>query len=164
MTQDNNTIDKKTLTHIDQDGRAHMVDVSGKTITHRTATASGDVIMSQAAFDAVTGNKKGDPIAIAELAGIMGAKKTADLIPLCHPLALSKVSVTITPLHDEIGYSVSATVKTDGKTGVEMEALTATSTACLTIYDMLKAVDKSIIITNIRLDQKSGGKSGNYTR
>lgn len=152
------------LTHIDETGRAHMVDVSGKSITHRRAQACGKVIMSQAAFDAASGNKKGDPVAIAELAGIMGAKKTAELIPLCHPLALSKVSVNITPLEDEIGYSVTALVKTDGKTGVEMEALTAVSTACLTLYDMLKAVDKRIVISGIKLLQKSGGKSGDFTR
>lgn len=156
--------DKPGLTHIDAQGRAHMVDVSDKIVSHRIARASGKVLMSQAAFEAVSGNKKGDPIAIAELAGIMGAKKTAELIPLCHPLALSKVSVSITALEDEQGYLVTATVKTDGKTGVEMEALTAVSTACLTLYDMLKAVDKNIVITNIQLEKKSGGKSGDFTR
>lgn len=152
------------LTHIDAEGRAHMVDVSDKEITHRTATASGKVIMSQAAFDLSHNNKKGDPIAVAELAGIMGAKKTSDLIPLCHPLPLSKVSVTISPLDKEIGYLIAATAKTDGKTGVEMEALTAVSVACLTVYDMLKAVDQRILISDIKLMQKSGGKSGDFER
>lgn len=152
------------LTHIDDQGRARMVDVSAKTVTQRQATASGKVLMSQAAFDLTHNNKKGDPIAIAELAGIMGAKKTSDLIPLCHPLPVTKVSVEITPLEKEIGFSVKATVKTDGKTGVEMEALTAVSVACLTVYDMLKAVDKAIEITDIMLVQKSGGKSGDFQR
>jgi len=152
------------LTHINEDGRAHMVDVSGKNITHRSATATGKVLMSQAAFDAAAGNKKGDPIAIAELAGIMGAKKTSELIPLCHPLPLSKVSTEITPLTQQIGFEVRATVKTDGKTGVEMEALTAISIACLTVYDMLKAVDKAIEITDIKLLEKTGGKSGDFIR
>ena len=152
------------LTHIDEQGRAHMVDVSGKTVTHRSATASGKVLMSQEAFDLSDKNAKGDPIVVAELAGIMGAKKTAELIPLCHPLALSKVSVSINPLDTDIGYDITATVKTDGKTGVEMEALTAVSVACLTVYDMLKAVDKRIMITDIALIQKTGGKSGDFSR
>lgn len=156
------------LTHINDQGRAHMVDVSEKTVTHRTAKAEGKVIMSQTAFDLTRGenggNAKGDPISIAELAGIMGAKKTAELIPLCHPLSLSKVGVEISPLETDIGYRVTATVKTDGKTGVEMEALTAVSVACLTVYDMLKAADKAIEITDIRLLKKSGGKSGDFQR
>jgi len=152
------------LTHIDAQGRPHMVDVSNKYITQRQATASGKVLMSQAAFDMTGSNKKGDPISIAELAGIMGAKKTSDLIPLCHPLPITKVSVSIAPLEETVGYGVYATVKTDGKTGVEMEALTAVSTACLTLYDMLKAVDKAIQITDIQLEQKSGGKSGDFQR
>ena len=152
------------LTHMDKDGHARMVDVSGKAVTTRTATAEGKVIMSQTAFDLAGNNPKGNPISVAELAGIMGAKKTSELIPLCHPLPLSKAKVLITPLEDQIGYRVSATVKTDGKTGVEMEALTAVSTACLTLYDMLKAVDKGIIISDIKLLEKTGGKSGDYTR
>jgi len=152
------------LTHIDASGRAQMVDVSGKTVTQRTATAEGKVLMSQDAFDLSGPNKKGDPIAIAELAGIMGAKKTSDLIPLCHPLPLTKVTTQIEPLTTEIGYHVKATAKTDGKTGVEMEALTAVSISCLTLYDMLKAVDKAIEITDIRLLQKTGGKSGDFKR
>ena len=152
------------LTHIDASGRAQMVDVSGKAITQRTATAEGKVLMSQEAFELSGPNKKGDPIAIAELAGIMGAKKTSDLIPLCHPLPLTKVTTEIKPLTHEIGYGVTATAKTDGKTGVEMEALTAVSIACLTLYDMLKAVDKAIEITDIRLTEKTGGKSGDFKR
>lgn len=141
-----------------------MVDVSDKAVTLRTATANGKVLMSQEAFDLSGPNKKGDPIAIAELAGIMGAKKTSDLIPLCHPLPLTKVTTQISPLKNDIGYSVTATAKTDGKTGVEMEALTAVSIACLTLYDMLKAVDKAIEITDIRLLTKTGGKSGDFKR
>ena len=152
------------LTHIDASGRAQMVDVSGKTVTQRTATAEGKVLMSQDAFDLSGPNKKGDPIAIAELAGIMGAKKTSDLIPLCHPLPLTKVTTQIEPLTEEIGYHVKATAKTDGKTGVEMEALAAVSISCLTLYDMLKAVDKAIEITDIRLLHKAGGKSGDFKR
>ena len=152
------------LTHIDASGRAQMVDVSGKAITQRTATAEGKVIMSQEAFDLSGPNKKGDPIAIAELAGIMGAKKTSELIPLCHPLPLTKVTTQIEPLTDGVGYSVTATAKTDGKTGVEMEALSAVTITCLTLYDMLKAVDKAIEITDIRLTEKTGGKSGDFKR
>ena len=152
------------LTHIDASGRAQMVDVSDKSVTKRSATAEGKVLMSQEAFDLSGPNKKGDPIAISELAGIMGAKKTSDLIPLCHPLPLTKVTTQIEPLTGEIGYAVTATAKTDGKTGVEMEALTAVSVACLTLYDMLKAVDKAIEITDIRLLAKTGGKSGDFTR
>ena len=152
------------LTHIDASGRAQMVDVSGKAITQRTATAQGKVIMSQEAFDLSGPSKKGDPIAIAELAGIMGAKKTSELIPLCHPLPLTKVTTQIEPLTDGIGYSAKATAKTDGKTGVEMEALSAVTIACLTLYDMLKAVDKAIEITEIRLTEKTGGKSGDFKR
>ena len=152
------------LTHIDDTGRAQMVDVSDKAVTQRTATASGQVLMSQEAFEQSGPNKKGDPIAIAELAGIMGAKKTSELIPLCHPLPLTKVTVHISPLPDQTGYGVTATAKTDGKTGVEMEALTAASVACLTLYDMLKAIDKAIEITHIHLVKKTGGKSGDFTR
>lgn len=152
------------LTHIDASGRAQMVDVSDKAVTQRTATAEGKVLMSQDAFDLSGPNKKGDPLAIAELAGIMGAKKTSDLIPLCHPLPLTKVTTQIEPLTEEIGYHVKATAKTDGKTGVEMEALAAVSISCLTLYDMLKAVDKAIEITDIRLLHKAGGKSGDFKR
>ena len=151
------------LTHIDETGRAHMVDVSDKAVTSREASAEGFVRMDAATLAlALSGDaKKGDVRATAEIAGIMAAKKTADLIPLCHPLALSKVEVRVTP--GEGGLSVTARVKTSGKTGVEMEALTAVSVACLTIYDMLKAADKGMVIRDVRLLEKHGGRSGSWT-
>ncbi|MEL7541336.1 MAG: cyclic pyranopterin monophosphate synthase MoaC [Pseudomonadota bacterium] len=154
------------LTHIGPDGRARMVDVSDKVETTREALAHGFIRMSEAAFQAAIGRdtKKGDPIAIAELAGIMAAKKTSDLIPLCHPLPLSGLKVEIRPIDTESAFEVTARVKTTGKTGVEMEALTAVSGACLTLYDMLKAVDKSMQIYGIELLEKSGGKSGVYRK
>ncbi|MEL7110148.1 MAG: cyclic pyranopterin monophosphate synthase MoaC [Pseudomonadota bacterium] len=154
------------LTHIGPDGRARMVDVSEKAVTSRVARAHGFIRMSDAAFQAAMGRdtKKGDPIAIAELAGIMAAKKTSDLIPLCHPLPLSGLKVEIQPIEGETAFEVTARVKTAGQTGVEMEALTAVSGACLTLYDMLKAVDKSMQIYGIELLEKSGGKSGNYRK
>ena len=154
------------LTHIGPDGRARMVDVSDKSETVRVALAHGFIRMSDDAFRAAVGRdtKKGDPIAIAELAGIMAAKKTSDLIPLCHPLPLSGVKVEILAHDSEPEFEVTARVKTSGKTGVEMEALTAVSGACLTLYDMLKAVDKSMQIYGIELLEKSGGKSGNYRK
>lgn len=154
------------LTHIGPDGRARMVDVSEKPETTRIALAHGYVRMSQDAFRAAVGRgtKKGDPIAIAELAGIMAAKKTSDLIPLCHPLPLSGVKVEIQADEDHCEFEITARVKTTGKTGVEMEALTAVSGACLTLYDMLKAVDKSMQIHSIELLEKSGGKSGEYRK
>jgi cyclic pyranopterin phosphate synthase len=153
-----------TLTHIAADGRADMVDVTNKDVTTREARASGAVIMAPATLELVqSGNaKKGDVIATARVAGIMAAKKTSDLIPLCHPLALNKVSVEIEPDPNLPGLRVNATAKVDGKTGVEMEALTAVSVACLTIYDMAKAVDRSMTITAIRLEEKIGGKSGSW--
>lgn len=143
-----------------------MVDVGRKDITERSATAHGRIRMLQTTLDIAIGRdtKKGDPIAIAELAGIMAAKRTADLIPLCHPLPINSVSVSILPATNEPILEVTATVKTTGKTGVEMEALTAVSAACLTIYDMLKAVDKAMVIEGIELLEKSGGKSGTYTK
>lgn len=154
------------LTHIGPDGRARMVDVSDKADTTREAVAHGFIRMSSEAFEAAIGRdtRKGDPIAIAELAGIMAAKKTADLIPLCHPLPLSGLKVAIQPVPAEHAFEVSARVKTTGKTGVEMEALTAVSGACLTLYDMLKAVDKSMLIYGIELLEKTGGKSGPYRK
>lgn len=154
------------LTHLDENGAANMVDVSDKTETIRIATASGCVTMQESTLDLiVSGNAaKGDVIGTARLAGIMAAKKTSDLIPLCHPLMLSKVTVEIVPDKTLPGLRVSATVKLTGKTGVEMEALTAVSIACLTIYDMAKAVDKGMIIGNIALETKSGGKSGDWQR
>ena len=154
------------LTHIGPDGRARMVDISDKADTTRVALAHGFIRMSPDAYQAAIGRdtKKGDPIAIAELAGIMAAKKTSDLIPLCHPLPLSGLKVEFHPIENENTFEVTARVKTSGKTGVEMEALTAVSGACLTLYDMLKAVDKSMQIYGIELLEKSGGKSGDYRK
>ncbi|ACT59507.1 cyclic pyranopterin monophosphate synthase MoaC [Hirschia baltica] len=154
------------LTHIDEDGRAFMVDVSEKSETRRTAVASGILYMGDDAFKAAIsgGGKKGNVITTAEIAGIMAAKKTSDLIPMCHPLAISKVSVKVEPLEEGGGLGVRAEVVTTGKTGVEMEALTAASVACLTLYDMLKAIDKSMVLAEIKLMEKSGGVSGDYFR
>ncbi len=153
------------LTHLDAEGRARMVDVSDKPATAREAAAAGLVRMApQTLALALSGEaKKGDVIAVAELAGVMAAKKTADLIPLCHPLALSKVAVEIAEAPGE-GLAVTARVKTTGPTGVEMEALTAVSVACLTLYDMLKAADKAMTIEAVRLISKAGGASGDFSR
>jgi cyclic pyranopterin phosphate synthase len=153
-----------TLTHIDAAGEAHMVDVGDKTETVRSATAEGHVRMLPETLALILdGNaKKGDVIGTARLAGIMAAKKTSDLIPLCHPLMLTKVSVEITEDAALPGLRVTATAKLTGKTGVEMEALTAVSVACLTIYDMAKAADKGMQIGGIQLLEKTGGKSGPY--
>jgi cyclic pyranopterin phosphate synthase len=150
------------LTHIDETGRARMVDVSDKPATAREAAAEGFVRMSPETLKlALSGEgKKGDVRAVAEIAGVMAAKRTADLIPMCHPLALSKVEVRVEPA--EGGLAVSARVKTTGPTGVEMEALTAVSVACLTLYDMLKAAEKGMVIEAVRLVEKSGGKSGDW--
>lgn len=151
------------LTHIDADGRARMVDVSGKPATRRLATARGRVLMSPAALAlARSSGGKGDVRAAAEIAGVMAAKRTSDLIPLCHPLSLSSVRVRVDELPDGSGMGVLAEVATTGPTGVEMEALTAVSVACLTVYDMLKAVDRSMRIEAVRLTAKSGGASGDY--
>lgn len=154
------------LTHLNESGAANMVDVGDKAETVRIATASGCVTMQKQTLELIlSGNAaKGDVIGTARLAGIMAAKKTSDLIPLCHPLMLSKVSVDIEPDETLPGLRVSATVKLTGKTGVEMEALTAVSVACLTIYDMAKAADKGMIIGNIAVDSKTGGKSGDWQR
>ncbi len=151
------------LTHIDDQGRARMVDVSDKPATAREAVATGFVRMSPETLDlAVSGQgRKGDVRAVAELAGVMAAKQTSNLIPLCHPLALSKVAVEVAPADG--GLAVTARVKTTGPTGVEMEALTAVSVACLTIYDMLKAAEKGMVIEAVRLREKTGGKSGDWT-
>jgi cyclic pyranopterin monophosphate synthase len=153
-----------SLTHFDSEGRATMVDVSAKAPTLRQANATGQVRMAQATLELALkkGNSKGDVAMVAELAGIMAAKRTSDLIPLCHPLPLTSVKVAIVPDLNLPGLVVTATAKTTGPTGVEMEALTAVSVACLTIYDMLKAAEKSMVIENIHLVAKSGGKSGNY--
>ncbi|MEN8892306.1 cyclic pyranopterin monophosphate synthase MoaC [Planktotalea arctica] len=153
------------LTHFNAKGEAHMVDVSEKEITARVATAAGWVSMSQEAFDIISGGtaKKGDVLAVAQLAGIMGAKKTPELIPLCHPLPIAKVALDLELDPELPGVQISATVKTTGQTGVEMEALTAVSTAALTVYDMIKAVDKTMEIGGVRVTLKDGGKSGRYS-
>lgn len=152
-----------TLTHFDAAGQAHMVDVSNKPVTTREAVARGCVIMLPETLAlAREGAKKGDVLGVARLAGIMAAKRTADLIPLCHPLPITKVSVDLQADETLPGIRVTATVRTTGQTGVEMEALTAVSVACLTVYDMLKAAEKSMTITDIGLVRKTGGKSGDY--
>jgi cyclic pyranopterin phosphate synthase len=152
------------LTHIDKDGRARMVDVSDKAATKRVATAAGRVVMSARALElARSKGGKGDVRAAAEIAGVMAAKKTSDLIPMCHPLQLSNVKVRVDEAEDGSGMVVTAEVATTGPTGVEMEALTAVSVACLTVYDMLKAVDRAMRIEDVRLTAKSGGASGDYT-
>lgn len=153
------------LTHLDADGRARMVDVSEKPITAREAVASGGLRMAPEtlALALSGGGKKGDVRAVAEIAGVMAAKRTADLIPLCHPLALTSVKVDIAPEGDTL-LRVMARVKTSGNTGVEMEALTAVSVACLTLYDMLKAADKAMVIEAIQLEEKRGGQSGDFVR
>lgn len=152
------------LTHIDARGEARMVDVSAKPATERIAVAEGRVVMRKATLELiVSGNaKKGDVLGTARVAGIMAAKRTSELIPLCHPLALAKVTVDITPDLSLPGCVVRAAVKVSGPTGVEMEALTAVSVACLTIYDMIKAVERGVRIEGIHLVEKKGGKSGHY--
>ena len=152
------------LTHFDDTGQAHMVDVSGKAVTARVAVAEGWVRMLPETLAHVTGGtaKKGDVLGVARLAGIMGAKETARLIPLCHPLPVTKVAVDLVPDPALPGVRITATVKTTGQTGVEMEALTAVSIAALTVYDMLKAVEKGMEIGGIRVTLKDGGKSGRY--
>ena len=152
------------LSHINTSGEAHMVDVSAKAVTTRSATAIGAIIMLASTLEAILkGNAaKGDVIATARIAGIMAAKRTSDIIPLCHPLMISKVTLDIEPDAHLPGLRVSAKVKVEGKTGVEMEALTAASVACLTIYDMAKALEKGMVITEIRLTDKTGGKSGDW--
>ncbi|HSF63473.1 MAG TPA: cyclic pyranopterin monophosphate synthase MoaC [Paracoccaceae bacterium] len=152
------------LTHFDAAGHAHMVDVSDKPVTDRLAVAAGAVRMTAATLAMITEGraKKGDVLSVARLAGIMAAKRTADLIPLCHPLPITKVAVDLTPDPDLPGIRITATVKTGGQTGVEMEALTAVSVAALTVYDMVKAVEKGMVIEGIHLVLKDGGKSGRY--
>lgn len=161
---------KSGLTHQDSDGRIRMVDVGAKAETERRAVASGRITMSRTAFETIRDGQgpKGDALKTAELAGIMAAKKTADLIPLCHPLPMTQAKVTITTNDDGAnnapGFIIHAEVATRGRTGVEMEALTAVSVAALTIYDMAKALDKSMRISDIVLETKTGGKSGDYRR
>ena len=154
----------KTLTHLGKKGEARMVDVSGKRVTERVAVAQGRVVMSKATLDHVLAGdaRKGDVLGAARIAGIMAAKRTHNLIPLCHPLAISKAEVEIDPDHALPGLQVRATVKVAGQTGVEMEALTAVAVACLTIYDMVKAIERGMRIEGIRLIEKQGGKSGHY--
>lgn len=154
----------KRLTHIDETGDARMVDVSAKEVTARTARATGRVRIAPEVVDLLRGEgvPKGDALATARIAGIMGAKKTPDLIPLCHPLALSGVKVELAVADDAV--EISATVKTTDRTGVEMEAMTAVSVAALTVVDMVKAVDKGAVISDIRVESKTGGKSGDWSR
>ena len=154
------------LTHLDGDGHVHMVDVSDKSDTIRIAKAVGSVQLSNKSMAALLkGNlKKGDALAVARIAGIMATKKTSELIPLCHPLPITKVNVIIEPDKLENLVLITATVKTKGPTGVEMEALTAVSIAALTLYDMLKSIDKNITISAVQLDEKQGGKSGAWKR
>lgn len=151
------------LTHLDESGAARMVDVAGKAVTRREATATGRITTSAEAAAAIRDGavKKGDVLAVARVAGIMAAKRTSDFIPLCHPLPLTSVTIDLAP--DEAGVTVTATVTTDGKTGVEMEALTAVSAALLTIYDMTKALDRGMEIGGVKLLAKSGGRSGDWT-
>jgi len=150
------------LTHLDSSGAARMVDVAGKPVTAREATATGRITMSSEAAAAIRAGAvaKGDVLAVARVAGIMAAKKTAELIPLCHPLPLTRVTLDLSP--DDAGITVTATAATDARTGVEMEALTATSVALLTVYDMAKALDKRMTIGDVRLLRKTGGKSGDF--
>jgi cyclic pyranopterin phosphate synthase len=152
------------LSHLDAEGQARMVDVSEKAVTHRQAIASGQVRMDRETFDQIqAGNApKGDVLGTARLAGILGAKQTSGLIPLCHPLPLQKIDVEILPDEELPGYRILAEVRTKAETGVEMEALTAVSVAALTLYDMAKALSKAIAIESIRLERKTGGKSGDY--
>jgi cyclic pyranopterin phosphate synthase len=159
-----NAPDGDRLTHLDDAGAARMVDVSGKDVTARSATATGRVLVSSevVALLRADGVPKGDALAVARVAGIMAAKKTPDLVPLCHPLFLSAVSVDLAVEDD--GVSISATVRTTDRTGVEMEALTAVSVAALTLVDMVKAVDKKTVITDVRVETKTGGKSGTFQR
>ena len=153
------------LTHLDEAGRARMVDVSAKDATARTARAEGALLCAAGTLDLVRAGRmpKGSVMQTAELAGVMAAKKTAELVPLCHPLALTKIEVSIEPDNSLPGFRVSSEVRTVGQTGVEMEALTAVSVACLTLFDMLKAIDRTMVIAGIRVTEKSGGRSGSWT-
>ncbi|MDQ6961538.1 MAG: cyclic pyranopterin monophosphate synthase MoaC [Mariprofundaceae bacterium] len=155
-----------SLTHFNDNGHARMVDISAKDPSTRVAVASGEIHMEEATLERIRQGqlKKGDVLAVADIAAIMGAKKTPDLIPMCHPLMLSGIDVSFSELIEDCGLKVSVLVKCKGKTGVEMEALTAVSTALLTIYDMCKAVDKSMSLHNIVVDEKKGGKSGDWVR
>ena len=155
-----------SLSHVDEAGRARMVDVGGKPETERTATAEGQVRMSQPAYDQVAANAvaKGDVLAVAEVAGVVAAKRVGDLIPLCHPLGLDLVKVEVALAPELPGVRVTAVTKVTGRTGVEMEALTAVSVACLTVYDMVKAIDREMVIEGIQLTSKTGGTRGDWRR
>jgi len=154
------------LTHLDENDRPKMVDVSSKNETKRVAVASGMITMSQDAYDAIINNtgKKGPVLQTAVIAAIMGTKKTSDLIPMCHPLLLTGINCDIDELPELPGFKLTVSAKLNGQTGVEMEALTGVSVGLLTIYDMVKAIDKSMVISNVQLESKSGGKSGDFTR
>ena len=154
------------LSHFNRKGEAHMVDVGAKPVTHRTAVAEGRILMAAETLDLIKsgGHKKGDVLGIARVAGIMASKRTADLIPLCHPLALTRVELDLNPENDPPAVHCRATVETHGQTGVEMEALTAVQVALLTVYDMCKAVDRGMTMEGIRLVRKRGGKSGEWSR
>ena len=162
MEQLDSGADETQLSHVDEAGRVRMVDVGDKPVTERVAVARGHIVIGEPALRAIRAGRiaKGDPLQAARLAGVMAAKKTADLIPLCHPLMLSQVDVALQALAD--GYRIEARVRTMGRTGVEMEALTAVSVAALTIYDMVKAIDKRMVIGPIRLVKKTGGRSGDF--
>lgn len=156
----------KELTHLDEHGRARMVDVTEKEPTRREARARGTVLMSPETFQRILegGIAKGDVLGVAKVAGIMGAKSTADLIPMCHPLNITNVEITFNPVEEKHSIEIEAQVKLKGQTGVEMEALTAVAVAALTIYDMCKAVDRAMVISDIHLVEKKGGKSGHFAR
>ena len=154
------------LTHFDDQGEARMVDVAGKAVTHRAALAEGMIRMQAETLALITagGHKKGDVLGVARVAGIMAAKKTAELVPLCHPLTLTRIEIELEPVAEGPGVRCRARVETEGQTGVEMEALNAVQVALLTIYDMCKAVDRGMSIESVRLLEKSGGRSGHWTR
>lgn len=156
----------KRLSHVDAQGRARMVDIAEKPVTHREAIAKGTVHLTPKVLHLIVSGQmpKGDVLAVARVAGIMAAKKTPELIPLCHPLPITSINIEFTPNENQSTITIAATVKVEGKTGVEMEALTAVSVAALTIYDMCKAVDKGIVIADVCLMKKTGGKSGTYVR
>lgn len=156
----------KDLTHFNEQGRARMVNVGEKDITSRTAVASGKVLVSKVTFDLIKngGMKKGDVLSVAQVAGIMGAKKTSDIIAMCHPVQVSGIDISLELNEEECSVNITATVSCEGRTGVEMEALTAVSAAALNIYDMCKAVQRDIVITDIRLEEKTGGIHGDYRR
>jgi cyclic pyranopterin phosphate synthase len=156
----------KSFTHLDEKGRARMVDVTEKEITLRQATARGAIVMQPATLQRIIagGIEKGDVLGVARIAGIMGAKQTAELIPMCHPLNITNVAIDFKPIEEQHCIEIEARVRLQGRTGVEMEALTAVAVAALTIYDMCKAVDREMVISDIRLVEKQGGKSGHFVR